>query len=215
VTGRISSFEAINIIVFLITIATISLFFALGFIGIVITFVVIFLYNGLYTPMKQVSPYAVFPGAILGVIPPMICWMAAGGGLLEARFLVLAWLYFIWQIPHFWLLVLMYHKDYANANLPTMVDVVGVGSLSRITYVWILLTIISALMAVTFFMPQSQIILGLILAHSLFLTYASMPLLRFREKAPKLTCRKIFMHVNLYMLLVVAFLVIDRWIFGV
>lgn len=215
VTGRISNIAAINTIAFLISSATLCFYLALGFVGIAVTFVVIFLYNGLYTPMKQISPYAVFPGAILGVIPPMVCWLAAGQGLLETRFLVLAWLYFIWQMPHFWLLVLMYHKDYASANLPTMVDIMGVGSLSRVTYVWILLTVISALMAVTFFMPQSQIILGLILAHSLFLIYAAMPLIRFNVRAPKLTCKKIFMQLNLYMLLVVAFLVIDRWLFGI
>ncbi|MBE0496767.1 MAG: protoheme IX farnesyltransferase, partial [Campylobacterales bacterium] len=213
VTGKISPFAAITTISLLIASATVSLYVALGPVGILFSLVVVFLYNGVYTPMKQASPYAVFPGAILGVVPPMICWLAAGGGLLEARFLPLAWLYFIWQIPHFWLLVLVYHKDYASANFPTMVDVMGVNSLARVTYVWILLTIISAFMVVNFFMPQSQIILGLIVAHALFLVYASTPLLRLKGSTQRLTCKKIFLYLNLYMLLVVALLVVDRWFF--
>lgn len=213
VTGKISPFAAITTISLLIASATVSLYVALGAVGILFSAVVVFLYNGVYTPMKQASPYAVFPGAILGVVPPMICWMAAGGGLFEVRFLPLAWLYFIWQVPHFWLLVLVYHKDYASANFPTMVDVMGVKSLARVTYAWILLTIISALLVVRFFMPQSDIILGFIVAHALFLVYASLPLFNLKEIAQRLTCKKIFMHLNLFMLLAVAFLVVDRWYF--
>ena len=49
--------------------------------------------------MKKISPYAVFPGALLGVIPPIIMWIASGESLLEPTFLSLAWFYFIWQMP--------------------------------------------------------------------------------------------------------------------
>ena len=212
VTGRISEKEAIGIIVGLIGISTLCIYSLLGYQGVLLFALVVFLYNGVYTPMKKVSPYAVFPGALLGVIPPVLCWMTAGGNLLDPAFLTLAWFYFIWQMPHFWLLVLVYHEDYKKAGFPTMVDLLGGESLARITYIWILFTIISALMAVSFFMPQSSIILGLVLFHSIFMLYKGMPLLYKNTWKNKRLCRKTFMQLNLYTLAVIGFLVLDKWI---
>jgi len=211
VTGRISEKEALGIIITLIGFSSLMIYNVLGYQGVLIFTLVVFIYNGIYTPMKKVSPYAVFPGALLGVIPPVLCWMAAGANLLDPSFLVLAWFYFIWQIPHFWLLVLVYHEDYKKANFPTMVELLGGESLARITYIWILFTIISALMAVSFFMPQNSVILGLVLSHSLFMLYKGMPLLYKDTWKNKKLCRKTFMQLNLYTLTVIGFLVLDKW----
>jgi len=211
VTGLIGIKEALAIIISLIGTSMIVEYNVLGFSGVMIFALVVFLYNGVYTPMKRVSAYAVFPGAILGVIPPMLCWMATGESLLQPSFFALAWFYFIWQIPHFWLLVLIYQKDYNKAKFPNMANVMGAGSLSRITYIWILLTIVSALIAVTFFMPKSNVTLFLILLHSIFMAYKGFPLLKSDTWRSKKICRKIFMQLNLYSLAVIVYLVIDRW----
>lgn len=212
VTGRISEKEALGIIITLIGFSTLAIYSVLGFQGVLLFALVVVLYNGIYTPMKKVSPYAVFPGALLGVIPPVLCWMTADGNLLDPAFLALAWFYFIWQMPHFWLLVLVYHEDYKKANFPTMVEVLGGEALARITYIWILFTIISALMAVSFFMPQHSVILGLVLFHSIFMLYKGMPLLYKDTWKNKRLCRKTFMQLNLYTLAVIGFLVLDKWI---
>jgi len=211
ITGRISEREALSIIGLLISLSLITIYSILDYKGVLIFISVVIIYNGIYTPMKTVSPYAVFPGALLGVIPPILCWMTAGGDLLDPSFLALAWFYFIWQIPHFWLLVLVYHEDYKKANFPTMVELLGGESLARITYIWILFTIISALMAVSFFMPQNSVILGLVLSHSLFMLYKGMPLLYKDTWKNKKLCRKTFMQLNLYTLTVIGFLVLDKW----
>ncbi|WP_024955722.1 protoheme IX farnesyltransferase [Sulfurospirillum arcachonense] len=212
VTGRISEKEALGIIITLIGLSFMSIYTVLGYQSVLIFAFVVFLYNGIYTPMKKINPYAVFPGALLGVIPPVICWMAAGQSLMQPSFYALAWFYFIWQIPHFWLLVLIYHKDYKKARFPTMVEVLGGEALARITYIWILFTIISALMAVSFFMPQNNIILTLILFHSIFLLYKCVILLKKDTWLNKKLCRKTFMQLNLYTLAVIGLLVLDKWI---
>jgi|LGOV01.1.fsa_nt_gb protoheme IX farnesyltransferase len=212
VTGRISEKEAVGIIIGLIGFSMLVIYTVLAFKGVAIFALVVLIYNGIYTPMKKINPYAVFPGALLGVIPPVIMWIAAGESLLDPAFLSLAWFYFIWQMPHFWLLVLVYHKDYKEAGFPTMIDVLGGEGLARITYIWILFTIISALMAVSFFMPQSSIILGLILFHSIFMLYKGVVLLYKNTWKNKRTCRKTFMQLNLYTLLVIGLLVLDKWI---
>ncbi|HCQ29426.1 MAG TPA: protoheme IX farnesyltransferase, partial [Flavobacteriales bacterium] len=59
------------------------------------------MYVLIYTPLKRISPIAVFAGAFPGAIPPMLGWVAATGHFgLEAGLLFLT--QFFWQFPHFW-----------------------------------------------------------------------------------------------------------------
>ena len=210
VTQRIGRSEAIIAIFGLIFLSMVLIYTVLSFTGIAIFTVVVFLYNGIYTPFKRVSPYAVFPGALLGVIPPLLMWLLTKKSLLSLDFLSLMWFYFVWQMPHFWLLVLMHHKEYKKAGFPTMVEVLGSKSLARITYIWIVFTTISALMVVSYFMPKSNAVLSIILLHSIFILYSSIPL--FKKDLSKKIFKKIFMQLNLYTLCVIGFLVFDKWI---
>ena len=69
------------------------------------------LYVFAYTPMKRVSPWAVFVGAIPGAIPPMLGAIASTGkfGLLPG---ILFFVQFIWQFPHFWAIAWVAYDDY-------------------------------------------------------------------------------------------------------
>lgn len=72
-------------------------------------------YAFLYTPMKRVSPAAVFIGAIPGALPMMIGCVAAEGyitGLSVALFS----LQFLWQLPHFWAIGWLAFEDYDKAG---------------------------------------------------------------------------------------------------
>ena len=81
----------------------------------------IFLYTAIYTPMKLVSPLAVFVGAIPGAFPYMIGWVAATNQIgIEAITLFL--MQFFWQFPHFWSIGWSQSEDYKKAGfkmLPT------------------------------------------------------------------------------------------------
>jgi protoheme IX farnesyltransferase len=72
-------------------------------------------YAFVYTPMKRVSPIAVWVGAIPGALPMAIGWVAATGDLgSEALFLFS--LQFMWQFPHFWAIAWVAYEDYAKAG---------------------------------------------------------------------------------------------------
>jgi len=73
------------------------------------------LYSFLYTPMKRISPIAVFIGAIPGALPTMIGCVAAQGEL-TALAIVLFGIQFMWQFPHFWAIAWVGHDDYTNAG---------------------------------------------------------------------------------------------------
>ncbi len=78
-------------------------------------------YSFIYTPMKRVSPIAVWIGAIPGALPMAIGWVAAGHSL-GAVAIFLFSIQFFWQFPHFWAIAWVAHKDYTGAGfylLPT------------------------------------------------------------------------------------------------
>jgi len=68
-------------------------------------------YVFIYTPMKRVSPWAVFVGAFPGAIPPMLGAIAATG---EFGFVpgILFFVQFVWQFPHFWAIAWVSFDDY-------------------------------------------------------------------------------------------------------
>ena len=91
----------------------------------------IFLYAGVYTPMKRVSAANTWIGAIVGGIPPLMGWCAAAGqtatsehhswqDLLLSENAVGGWLLagllFAWQFPHFMSLSHTIRDDYRNAG---------------------------------------------------------------------------------------------------
>ena len=81
----------------------------------------IFMYVSLYTPLKTLTPLAVFVGAFPGAIPFMLGWVAASGSFgIEAGTLFL--IQFFWQFPHFWAIGWFLFDDYKKAGffmLPT------------------------------------------------------------------------------------------------
>lgn len=72
-------------------------------------------YSFIYTPMKRVSPLAVFIGAIPGALPVLIGCTAMQGEI-TAFALVLFSIQFMWQFPHFWAIAWLAHEDYTNAG---------------------------------------------------------------------------------------------------
>jgi protoheme IX farnesyltransferase len=72
-------------------------------------------YTLAYTPLKRITPLAVFVGAIPGAIPPMIGWVAISGYIDEIA-ISFFMIQFFWQFPHFWAIAWMYHDDYSKAG---------------------------------------------------------------------------------------------------
>lgn len=75
-------------------------------------------YLAVYTPLKRITTLALPLGALCGAFPPLIGWSLAGGEPTDFRILILAGLFFIWQIPHFWLLQERHEADYRRAGIP-------------------------------------------------------------------------------------------------
>jgi heme o synthase len=73
------------------------------------------LYVLAYTPLKKISPFAVFVGAFPGAIPPMLGYVAATGRLDIYAWILFA-IQFLWQFPHFWAIAWVLDDDYKKAG---------------------------------------------------------------------------------------------------
>ena len=208
--GRMSPRTGVIIAVVLILLSLGLIYTLLGLTGINF-FVFAFLwYNIMYTPLKKRSALAVVPGALLGVIPPAIGWLVAGHSLFELEFIALAVYYFIWQVPHFWLLVMLFHGDYKDGGYPTAMRLFGEGTLQRLTFVWLMLTIQAGVFLVYTFTVYSNITIALSIALGVWAFLTSMKLLK---KEFKLTdARSIFWKINAAFLGIIILLSIDEYV---
>jgi hypothetical protein len=75
----------------------------------------ILLYAGIYTPLKQLSIYNTWVGAVVGAIPPVMGWASAAGSI-EPGAAVLAAALFSWQMPHFLALAWLCKADYLRGG---------------------------------------------------------------------------------------------------
>ena len=96
----------------------------LNFLSGVLGFLAMFLYVMIYTPMKTISPVAVFIGAFPGSIPPMLGYIAVTGefGLVPG---ILFLTQFFWQFPHFWAIAWKINDDYAKAGFKLLPSAQG------------------------------------------------------------------------------------------
>ena len=74
------------------------------------------LYAGLYTYLKPRSELNTWVGAVVGAIPPVMGWTAAGGSILDPEAVMLGSTLFLWQFPHFFALNWMYRTDYKRGG---------------------------------------------------------------------------------------------------
>src|SRR5512133_558589 len=143
--GRIKLNHAI--IFFLINLVggTLILCFAANLLSALIGLFTIFWYNVIYTGAKRITAFAVVPGAVTGALPPLIGWVAAGGGLFDKPIIFLEFLFFMGQVPHFWLLILKYGEEYNRAGIPTLTDVFNRDQINRLTFTWVIASVIAAI----------------------------------------------------------------------
>ena len=168
----------------------------------------VFWYNVVYTYVKRISSFAVVPGALTGALPPLIGWIAAGGGIFDKPIIFIEFLFFTGQIPHFWLLILKYGDEYSKAGIPSLTDLFNTGQIKRLTFTWILTSVIAAIFLCYFEIIKSIPVIIILLTASIFLIWEFIPLLK--DKAENKTYKKYSILLDSYFLLVLILLITDR-----
>jgi len=163
-------------------------------------------YNGLYTWLKTRTVFAVIPGALVGAIPPAIGWIAGGGSLWEPRLAALSFFFFMWQVPHFFIHMLAFGKEYEEAGLPSLTAVFTGSQLYRLTFQWIIAAAVSLQLVILFGLIQSPIVGISLSAASLWLAVQGINFMRGRE----LDYISVFRRINYFMLIVMLLMFLDK-----
>lgn len=164
-------------------------------------------YNGVYTPLKRISAFAVLPGTLCGALPPLIGWAAAGGALSDYRIVLLAGLLCLWQIPHFWFFALKHRHDFLQAGLPTIFNRFSAEQVHRLALTWVFSLAVATLLLPAFGVLQTSAarLLCVLVAAGL----ASAAGLRLLRQQPATVPAGLFVRLNLALLLVLSSLLVD------
>ncbi|NUN09797.1 MAG: protoheme IX farnesyltransferase [Ignavibacteriaceae bacterium] len=207
-SGKISLRTAVLLSVVLSISGFLVLFIFINLTVALLGLAALLVYNGIYTPMKRFNSLAIFPGSLIGAIPPVVGWVAAGGSILDYQAFSLAFFFFIWQIPHFWLLLLLFGNEYKDAGFPTLLNRFTRQQLSRITFMWIIATIAMGLLLPLFLLLQFSFSMILVLGIALLLLVDSFKLLSNVENNKSYSFA--FRHINFFVLAVVISISIDK-----
>ena len=151
-------------------------------------------------------------GGAAGAFPPLIGWAAATGDISTLPLLLFA-IIFLWTPPHFWALSLFVRSDYANAGVPMLPVVAGVQATRRQIFLYTLP------MAAAAIAPWAIGLAGwiygatavglsavfLVLALAVAANRATEP----KQMGPE---KRLFAFSILYLFLLFAVLVADKWV---
>ncbi len=210
-SGRISPKNALIMALILSGIGSFILYISAGMLALTLGLLNMIWYNVIYTPLKKYSALAIIPGSLVGAIPPAVGWVAGGGYIFDPQILIISFFFFIWQIPHFWLLLLILSKDYEQAGFPTLTKIFNHDQLSRITFMWISATGATGILIPLFGIVNFPIVDLFIFLLSLWLIGKSTGLLQHDKQKKSFSFA--FREINLFALLVVILLSIDKLVF--
>lgn len=195
---------------------------ALTVVGLIILYIVspktalfgaisIFLYTSVYTPLKPLTPLAVFVGAFPGAIPFMLGWVAHTDQFgIEAGTLFL--IQFFWQFPHFWALGWFLFNDYEKGGfylLPTRKKDKKTALQVILYCVWLIIASLLPATGYTGRLYLSPIAAVLVLAAGLWMLYGGVQL--YRKQTDKSAKTLMLISVT-YITLIQIIFILDKFL---
>ncbi|NQU35763.1 MAG: protoheme IX farnesyltransferase [Bacteroidetes bacterium] len=206
-SGDLSTTMALVIGLSEIIIGSALIYYGSGFLAMQLGILALIWYNGIYTPLKRKTAFAVIPGSVIGAIPPLVGWVAAGGSLLDPKAMVLGLFFFMWQVPHFWLLMLKYGEEYNKAGFPSITSKISKQQVKNSTFLWTVATAVSALMVAMSGLISLLIFKIMILVASIWLIAVFSKLLNPRTQ--NFNPFYYFMRINYFVLIMILVLSIE------
>lgn len=171
----------------------------------------IFLYTSVYTPLKPLTPLAVFVGAFPGAIPFMLGWVAHTDQFgIEAGTLFL--IQFFWQFPHFWALGWFLFNDYEKGGfylLPTRKKDKKTALQVILYCVWLIIASLLPATGYTGRLYLSPIAAVLVLAAGLWMLYGGVQL--YRKQTDKSAKTLMLISVT-YITLIQIIFILDKFL---
>lgn len=177
-SGKIEPFKALIASAVLFPAGTFLLLLC-GVLPAILGIITVVTYNFIYTPLKRVTHFAIFPGALVGAIPPLIGYFAAEPASITADILAFAGFMFMWQIPHFWLINSKYSDEYQAAGLKSVYPHLSHNSVRFLIFTWMWASVIGlSILTTTGTILQSLPVSVILSFFVIFLAVASWVLFR-------------------------------------
>lgn len=171
----------------------------------------IFLYTSVYTPLKPLTPLAVFVGAFPGAIPFMLGWVAHTDQFgIEAGILFL--IQFFWQFPHFWALGWFLYDDYKKGGfylLPNRKKDRKTALQAILYCVWLIIVSLIPAIGVTGRLYLSPIAAVLVFLAGLWMLYGAVQL--YRKQTDKSAKTLMLISVT-YITLIQIIFILDKFL---
>lgn len=210
-SGRMKAEEVLFISILFLLTGGIILITGTNLVSFLLAVLTFFWYNFVYTPLKKITAFAVFPGSIIGGLPPLIGWTAAGGQLNDPIIWIIFLFFFIGQIPHFWLILLMNGKDYEKAGLSSLTKLLTESRIRQLTFFWIVSTALASLAFVVSGIIFSGTLVIILALAALLLVIAFIKLPFYKGKTPEY--RKDFILLNIFYMLVMLLVIAQNILF--
>ncbi len=164
-------------------------------------------YNLVYTPLKTRTWLAIIPGGVVGAVPPLIGWTSAGFNVFHPNALFLSIFVFLWQIPHFWLLMIQYGKEYELAGFRSITGILNEHQMKLVIFLWGLITSLFLMLFPLFGFRLQPLLIVLVLIVNLFFISQFYRFLFQKENSKRV--RNAFILINSYAFAVFLLLAIN------
>ena len=165
-------------------------------------------YNLVYTPLKRITAFAVLPGALIGALPPIIGWSAAGGSPFQLEIIFVAFFLFVGQMPHYWLLMIKVGSEFQEAGLPVITTLFDPRQIRNLSFIWIAATGVIVMMLPATPIIRHRAVSVILIAASVLFLIRMFRLIYRREILDH--WKMAFITVNLFYLLIILMLIADR-----
>ncbi len=207
-SGILQPWQAIVFSLIVMSIGLVLLWSGGREIAVILGIAAVIWYNGVYTYLKRVTAFASILGAAVGMIPPAIGWVSAGGSLLDARLAAVCFIFFMWQVPHFWLLVLNHGEEYKSAGLSSLTTILGRPQIARISFIWIASAAIASFILPLYGSVRSPFVSFSFLPLAVWLIWSERSLTGIHPSWPSSPI--LFRRINIYQFIIMSLLSADN-----
>ena len=179
----------------------------INFLTSLISFLTIFIYIVIYTPLKRFSSFNTIVGAIPGALPPLGGWVAATNQI-NLEGMLLFGILFCWQIPHFLSLAIIYKRDYERGGFKMLPVIAKNSNTVNFQIIFFTMALIYSSIGIYILNLTSFIyVFGAVVLGLIFLVYSSMIIFDHSSKAIK----NIFIFSIIYLPSLLVLILIDSF----
>ena len=169
VTGMISPVKALALGIFLIGLSLIIPLITGHYFVLLLLVINLVIYNVIYTPLKRKYSYALLVGSLCGAIPPLIGWGIYHNPDSLNRIVLIAAIFYLWQVPHFLFLSEKYRDEYKNAGIRLIINELGYRKYCNILKAWIFCYLFALIFAIALLLQSDYLKIAVILLETIII----------------------------------------------